>query len=116
MSVFDRGGWQCVEGDAEGPVIVWSQKCKGGEGAVAAHKEKSSISPALALMRDSGDEPEADGDCRGPQQAGMDLAALLSTHTVLFLPTAAQKQAINSCGVEGEGTGYKVNELIVKPE
>lgn len=109
-------GRRCVGRDAEGPVIVWSQKCPGGERAVAAHKEKSSISLVSELMWGSGDKPEADGDCQGPQQAGLDSAALLGTHTVLFLPTAAQKQAINSCRVEGEGTGYKVNELIVKLE
>jgi len=116
MSVFDAGGQRDAGRDAEGLLIVWSRKYKGGDRAVAAHKEQSSISPVLASMRVLGDEPEADGDCPGPQWAGLDPAAPLGTHTVLFLPTAAQKQAINSRRVEGEGTGYKVNEPIVKPK
>lgn len=111
--MFGGGGWWCVGGGAEGLVIFWSQKCIGGEGAVAAHREKSSISAVSTLMWAWGMSQKQMRDCRSPQQAGLDAAALLGTHIVLFLPTATQKQAINSCRVEG--TGYNVNELIVKP-
>lgn len=61
-------------------------------------KEMSSISAAVALM--------------WPQDwAVLDPAQHL---TVLLLPIAAQKQAINGCGVEGEGTASKVNDRKVQ--
>lgn len=88
---------------SEGPVIVKAWKGKAGEGAVVARRGKQHFSSIAAFpsMQGSGDEAEADRDCPGHHWAGLDPSALLSTHTVLFLPTAAQKQAVNSWGGRG---------------